>query len=86
MNNFCSENAISQFDPTANILNIVQYIVLHPLFSTKAFLIKLFKNFEEQAEDFFNVISDSLLKISDDRWQKVLGIILKIYCVVYFRT
>ena len=86
MNNFCSENAISQCDPTANILNMVQYIVLHPLFSTKAFLIKLFKNFEEQAEDFFNVISDSLLKISDDRWQKVLGILLKIYCVVYFRT
>ena len=36
----------------ANILNIVQYIVLHPLFSTKAFLIKLFKQFEEQGEDF----------------------------------
>ena len=23
---------------------------------------------------------------SDDRWQKVLGIQLQIYCVVYFRT
>ena len=47
----------------ANILDIVQYIVFHPLFSIKAFLIKLFKNFEEQLEDFFNVISDSLVKI-----------------------
>ena len=41
----------------------VQYIVLHPVFSTNAFLIKLFKNFEEQVEDVFNVISDSLVKI-----------------------
>ena len=38
-----------------------EYIVLHPLFSTNAFLIKLFKNFEEQGEDFFTVISDSLV-------------------------
>ena len=42
-----------------------EYIVLHPLFNTKAFLIKLFKNFEQQVEDFFNVISDSLVKILD---------------------
>ena len=47
----------------ANILDIVQYTVLHPLFSTKAFLIKLFKNFEEQVEYFFNVIGNSLVKI-----------------------
>ena len=39
----------------------VQYIVLHPLFSTKAFVI-LFKNFEEQIEDFFNVTIDSLVR------------------------
>ena len=32
------DNTIWQCDPTINILNIVQYIVLHPLFSTKAFL------------------------------------------------
>ena len=38
-----------------------EYIVLHPLFSTNAFLIKLFENFEEQGEDFFTVISDSLV-------------------------
>ena len=49
-------------DPTANMLDIVRYIVLHPLFSTIAFLIKLFKNFKEQVEDFFNVASDSLVK------------------------
>ena len=42
---------------------IVQYYILYPLFSKKAFLIKLFKNFEEQVEDFFTVISDSLVKI-----------------------
>ena len=48
-------------DPTVNILDIAQYIVLHPLFSMKSFLIKLFKNFEEQV-DFFNVTSDSLVK------------------------
>ena len=48
----------------ANILhNIVLHIILHPLFSTKAFLIKLFKNFEQQVEGFFNVISGSLVKI-----------------------
>ena len=29
--------------------------------------------------------SDCIIN-SDDRWQKVLGIQLKIYCVVYFRT
>ena len=55
------ENAIWQCDPSANIMDIVQYIVLHPLFSTKAFLIKLFKNFQEQV-DFFKVSSDSLVK------------------------
>ena len=33
----CPENAILQCDPTANILDIVQYIVLHPLLSTKVF-------------------------------------------------
>ena len=27
-----------------------------------------------------------LSRFSDDRWQKVLGIQLQIYCVVYFRT
>ena len=43
----------------ANILDIVQYFALHPLFSTKAFLINLFKNFEEQVEDFRNVTIDS---------------------------
>ena len=58
-----SENAIQQLvRPSANILDIVQYIVLHPLRSTKVFLIKLFKNFEEQVEDFFNATSDSLVK------------------------
>ena len=41
------ENAIWQCDSSANIMDIVQYIVLHPLFSVKAFLIKLFKNFQE---------------------------------------
>ena len=50
--------------PIGQGLNI-QCIVLHPLFSTTVFLIKLFKNFEEQGEDFFNVISDSLIKILD---------------------
>ena len=33
-------------------LDIAQYIVLHPLFSTKAFVIKLLKNSEELVEDF----------------------------------
>ena len=47
----------------ANILDIVRYIVLHPLFSTKAFLIKMFENFEEQVQDFFEIISDSLVKV-----------------------
>ena len=28
---------------------------MHPLFSTKAFLIKIFKNIEEQVEVFLNV-------------------------------
>ena len=59
-----SENAIYQCEPTANLWDIVQYIVLHPLFCTKAFLIKLFENFEEQVEDFFNVTSDSFVKNS----------------------
>ena len=59
-----SENAIYQCEPTANLWDIVQYIVLHPLFSTKAFLIKLFENFGEQVEDFFNVTSDSFVKNS----------------------
>ena len=44
----------SSATPTANIMDIVQYVLLHPLFSTKAFLIKLLKNFEEQVEDFFH--------------------------------
>ena len=57
------ENTIQQCDPTANTLNIVQYIVLHPLFSTKAFLIKSFKKFEEQVEDFLKVTNDSLVNI-----------------------
>ena len=56
------ENAIWQCDQTANVMDTVQYTVLHPLFSTKAFLIKLFKNFQEQVEDFFNVSSHSLVK------------------------
>ena len=47
-----SENVIQQCDPAINILDIVQYIVLHLLFSTIAFLIKLFKNFEEQLKVF----------------------------------
>ena len=58
---FYSENAISQCDPTANLFDVVQYIVLNSLFSTKAFLIKLFKNFKEQAEGFCTVTSDSLV-------------------------
>ena len=45
-----------------NTCDIVQYIVLHPLFSTKAFLIKFFKNFKEQVKDCFIVTSDSLVK------------------------
>ena len=36
----------------ADLLDIVQYIVLHPLFSTKTFSKKIFKNFGEQVEDF----------------------------------
>ena len=47
------------------MLYIVRYIVLNPLFSSIAFLIKLFKNFEELVEDFFSVISGSLGKILD---------------------
>ena len=54
-----SENAIYHCDPTANILDIVQYIVLHPFFSTKPFLIKLFKNFKEQIGSFLNITGDS---------------------------
>ena len=46
----------------ANILDIVQYFVLHPLFSAKAFLTNLLKNFEEQVEDFRNFTGDSLAK------------------------
>ena len=57
-----SENAIRRSNPTVNILDIVQYIVLHPLFNTKAFFIKLLKNFEEQVEGFLNVTGDSLVK------------------------
>ena len=57
-----SENALLQCHAMANILDIVQHIVLHPLFSTTAFLIKLFKNFEEQVEDFFDVTIDSFVK------------------------
>ena len=57
-----SESAVWQCDTTVNVLDIVQYIVLHPLFSTKALQIKLFKNFEKQVEDFFNVTSDISVK------------------------
>ena len=41
-------------DFTANILDIVLYIVLHPLFSTKVFLIKLLQNSKDQVESFLN--------------------------------
>ena len=61
---FYWKNAISQCDSSANILDIVKNIALHSLFSTKTFLIKLFENFEEQVECFFNVTSDSLAKNS----------------------
>ena len=44
------------------VLDIAHCIALHPLFSNKAFLKKLLKNFEEKVEDFFNVTSDSLVK------------------------
>ena len=43
-----SVDAVQQCNIAANILDIVQYIELHPLFSTKAFFEKLFKNFEKQ--------------------------------------
>ena len=36
----------------ANMLDIVQYIVLHPLFSIITFYTELFKNFEEQVNGF----------------------------------
>ena len=53
----------------ANILEILQYVVLHPLFRTRAltraFLVKLFKNFKEQVEGFLNVTSDSSVKNLD---------------------
>ena len=56
------ENVIKQCDPTVNMLNIVQYVVLNQLFSKTTFLIKLSKNFDEQVEGFFNVTSDSSVK------------------------
>ena len=46
----------------ANILDIARYIVSYPLFSAKAFWIKLFKNFEEQVEGFLNFAEDNLVK------------------------
>ena len=42
-------------------MDIIQYIVLHPLFSTKAFLIKMFKTLEEYV-DFLNITGYSLVK------------------------
>ena len=36
--------------------------VLHPSLSTKTFLIKLLKTFEEQIEGFLNVTGDSSVK------------------------
>ena len=56
-----SEKAIQQCSPTAKVSDIVQYIVLHPLFSRKAFLMKLFKSFEEPIYNFFIVTSNSLV-------------------------
>ena len=47
----------------ANLMEIVQYIVLHPSFSTKGFLIKLFKNFEEQVQGFLNLTGVKLTAI-----------------------
>ena len=41
----------------------VEYCITSIIYN-KAFLIKLFKNFEEQEEDFFNVSSDSSVKNS----------------------
>ena len=61
MENFHSGIFILKFTLLANIFDVVQYIVLHPLFNRKAFLMKLFKNFEEQV-NFFNVKSYSLAK------------------------
>ena len=40
----------------------IGYCILHPLFSAKAFLIKLFKNFEEQVVCFLNATGDSYAK------------------------
>ena len=68
--------------PTHWILYNVQYIVLHPLFRTKAFLIKLFENFEEQVEDFFNVTSDSLVKNSAIQLKSNKAIILKYFNIL----
>ena len=56
------ENAVKQCGLTVNMCSILQYIVLHPLFNTKAFLIKWLKNFEEQVDGFFNVTGDSSVK------------------------
>ena len=61
MENFHSGIFILKFTLLTNVFDVVQYIVLHPLFSRKAFLMKLFKNFEEQV-NFFNVKSYSLAK------------------------
>ena len=47
------------------------------MFSTKAFFKKLFKNFEEQVEDFFNVTSDSLVKNSAVQLESKKAIKLK---------
>ena len=57
-----SKTAIKQYRPNGQHIGYctVQYIVLHPSLSAIAFSIKLFKNFEELVEAFFNVTSDSL--------------------------
>ena len=73
------------FENTANILDIVQYIVLHSLFSTKAFLVELFKNFEEQVEGFLSVPGDSLLKNSAIQPKSVKAIKLNHFNVLNAR-
>ena len=62
-------------------MDIVQYIVLHPL-STKIFLMKLFKNFQEQEEDFLNISSDSLVKNSAIQLKSYQAIKLKYFKVI----
>ena len=55
-----------------NIGYCIQYVVLHPLFSTQAFVIILFKNFEEQVEDFFNVTSLAKNSASQLKFNKAI--------------